>query len=431
MSRSATAPASITERIATSRPIFAAIIFMAVFVVVASAVRFQEPQLLGVEKSLTDFDAFYIAGTMAANGQAADAYHADALMKVQRGMTGSQDFLPWTYPPPFTLLMQAWAALPIGFAFGLFALASCLFYLAILSRIAGPQLPGVLLAITPVIYINLRTGQNGFLIAGLVGAFLLAWRDRRTLAGLPLGLMILKPHLAAGVGLMALLGRRWSTLALAALVAAVALAASTVAYGWDIWQHFANAVQEAKQFLQQGYYPLFRMNSAYAALYSFGVPAPVAIVVHALGALAALGVIVWACLAGLPFRFQAALICAMSLFVSPYSYDYDMTILGVALAFVLPDLIERCSRKQMAGLFTLSWATCGYGMALQLYQDLQNTGQTPSRIDPLALIFPALVALCLAVARLLTKAPVDAPNAVPQDGRFNNLAAPVAADRQG
>lgn len=404
------------ERVATSRPILLAFIATAVMLVSVSAVRFQAPQAVGLKKVLTDFDAFHIAGQMAARGQAADAYHAEILLKVQHEISGTQSFMPWTYPPPFTLFVEGLSHLPIGMAYALFALLSFAFYLGVLHRIAGKWLPGVLVGVLPAVVVNLRTGQNGFLIAGLIGAFLLTFRDRRTIAGLPLGLMVIKPHLAVGVGLMALLRGRWSTLAVAALVTSGALAVSTWAYGWEIWSHFLGAVREAGEFLALGYYPLFRMNSIYAALYSYGLPAPVAMAGHALGALMAVGLLAWGCLSKLEFRFKAALVCAASLFVSPYSYDYDMAILGIALAFVLPYLLDRCSVGEMAGLLALSWLACGYGIGFDailetVMSDKAEGVRLGEDIWP-ALIAPTLLFFCLSIRRLLGRSPSTEADAI-------------------
>ena len=408
-----TPPISLPQRIATSKPILLAFIATAICLVFLSAIRFQAPHALGMEKVLTDFDAFYIAGQMAKFGQAADAYHVETMLEVQYQISGARSFMPWTYPPPFTLLMQALSHLPIGVAYAIFISVSFGCYLHVLRRIAGRYLPGVLIAVMPVVILNLRTGQNGFLVASLIGYFLLLWRDHRSSAGLPLGLMIIKPHLAAGVGLIALVGRRWHTLALTAMIALIALATSTWAYGWDIWHYFFVALGEAKHFLVIGYYPLFRMNSVYAALYSYGLPASFAIAGHALIALAAIGLLFWISLSKLEFRFKAALVCTLSLFVSPYSYDYDTAILGIAWGFILPDLIKRCSGRELGGLLVLSWLTCGYGLVftaiLETSTDSGTNGvQLGDDIWP-AMICPLLFGLCLTVTRLLMR-PGDGPD---------------------
>lgn len=166
-------------RLVTSRPMLAAILIVAALLAIVTAVLFQAPGLLGKEKVLTDFDAFHIAGMMAAHGQASSAYQASEMLAAQRAITGTSSFMPWTYPPPYTLLMEGLALLPVGAAYLLFVSASFLFYLAVLRRISGAYLPGVLIAIAPSILLIIRSGQNGFLTAGLIGAFLLSFRNKQ------------------------------------------------------------------------------------------------------------------------------------------------------------------------------------------------------------------------------------------------------------
>lgn len=388
-------------RVAGSRPLLLAVVLVGLMLVLVSALRFQAPAMLGQPKVLTDFDAFHIAGRMAIEGKVADAYHMRSLLAAQLAKSGAQGFMPWTYPPPFTLMMQGLAHLPIGWAFALFALSTFAFYLWVLRRIAGPWFPGAVIAVMPAVLLNLRTGQNGFLIAGLIGCFLLALRDRRSGAGLPLGLMIIKPHLAAGVGLAALLQRRWSVVVVAGFVALGLLAVSTLAYGLGIWLDFRNAVQEAGEFLASGDYYLFRMSSLYASAYTLGLGAKVAMAVQVLGAVAALGVLGRACLRGGEARDLAALTCLASLFVSPYGYDYDLTILGVALAFLMPDLLARGSGRQILLLLALTWFVCGFGLGWAAITPVLSRWWSIAPGDGPALIGPALLLLCWRLYALL------------------------------
>ncbi|MCX9146069.1 glycosyltransferase family 87 protein [Erythrobacter sp. WG] len=407
---------SVAEAIGRSRLLLACYLVVAVLLVAISAVRFQSPEQFGLVKELTDFDAFHIAGRLAGEGRVADAYDAAAMLKVQAEASPIASFMPWTYPPPFTLLMDSLARLPVGAAYALFALASFGFYLAVLRRIAGEWLLPVLIALLPIVMLNLRTGQNGFLVAGLIGAFLLAWRDRRAVAGLPLGLLVIKPHLAVGVGLLALFGRRWDVVGIAAAVVLAAAGAATLAYGVGVWADFLGAVREAGAFLAGGYYPMYRMTSAYAALLTFGVPAEAAMIGHAAIALAAVLALAWAALARLGFAARAALICTLSLFVSPYSYDYDLAILGIALAFVLPDLAARTSGRALAGLLALAWATGGYGMIVNAMQPEAGAAGQAGAGGGLALAGLLLVTLCVATGWLLHRPRAGASDALAPQG---------------
>lgn len=406
---------ALAERLGGSRPLLAGVIVVGCLLALASAVRFQAPELLGQHKVLTDFDAFYIAALLGRGGRVSEAYHLASLIAAQREAYGTTSFMPWTYPPPFTLAMQGLAALPLGAAFLLFSLGSFALYLRVLSRIAGPWLPGVVVAVTPAIILNLRTGQNGLLIAGLIGAFLLAFRDGRKVAGLPLGLLVIKPHLAVGAGLLVLLHRRWSVVLIAGAVGLVLLAISTVAYGAAVWGHFRDAVTEAAGFLAAGYYPLFRMNSIYATAHSLGAGPAAAMALQICGAVAALGTLAYAYFKGIPFNRLAALACAASVCVSPYGYDYDLAVLGVGAAFVMPEILERATTPQFLSLSALMWLVGGYGMAWTVVtsRDDVGSGVTLDGADEgFALTALALFVLFWLTFRILSQ-PRPTDNATP------------------
>lgn len=394
---------SFLQALGRSRPILLCFVLLAVLVVGVSAIRFQAPQLLGLEKELTDYDAFHIAGTLAGQGRVADAYDAQAMMQAQAEISSTSSFMPWTYPPPFTLFVELLACLPIGWSFALFALASFGLYAAVLRRIAGEWLLPVLIALMPIVMLNLRTGQNGFLVAGLIGAFLLAWRDNKAIAGLPLGLLVIKPHLAVGVGLMALLGRRWDVVAIAAGVVVAACGLATFAFGFTVWIDFLGAVREAGEFLAAGYYPMYRMSSVYATLLTLGLPSAAALAGHAAVVLVAVGLLAWTALARIAYHHRAALVCVLSLFVSPYNYDYDLAILGIALAFVLPDLAARVSGAGLGGLLGLAWATGSYGIIVNAFQPDQVPSDRLSEAGGFAGVCMLLVPLCVICTWLLAR----------------------------
>ena len=382
--------------LARSRLFLGAILVVATLLLGVAAVLFQAPEMIGHEKVLTDFDAFHIAGTMAIHGHAADAYQAAKMIEAQYAIAGTRSFMPWTYPPPYTLAMMPLAHLPVGAAFLLFVSASFLFYLHVLRRIAGEYLPGVLIAILPTLVLILRTGQNGFLTASLIGCFLLAFQQKRTGAGIPLGLMVIKPHLAAGIALLALLGRRWSVMAIAAAVVIAAVALSTAVFGIRIWPAFVGGVEEASGFLAKRYYPLFRMSSIYACVGSLGGSPKLAMMAHGIVALGGVGFLLHAWRRGYAPRRLAAVACAVSLLISPYNYDYDLTILGLAIAFVLKDLVELARPYEMLALCALSWFVTGYGLGAHTARLKEEAVRDLAAASGWSLTAPALLLLIIA-----------------------------------
>lgn len=347
-----------------------------------------------------DFHAFYAAGSLALEGRAGDAYRMATMEGVQQRMAGHETFMPWTYPPPFTLFVGALAALPLGLAYALFTGLSLAAYLLVLRRIAGDCLPGVLLAMAPMLALGVITGQNGFLTGALTGWFLLAFQARDRRAGLPLGLMVIKPHLAAGIALLTLAQRRWQAVGIAAVVVLAALVIPTLVFGLPIWTAFADGVRESGRFLAEGRYPMFRMTSAYAFALSLGLPARVAFFAQAASALAAISLLLFAWARKLPPRQLAAAACTASLFVSPYAYDYDLCLLGIALAFILPDLLVRTRAAQQMALLLMCWTAMGYGFAASY---LRDGGAVRVDQQPLALMAPLLLALIVWCARVMRR----------------------------
>jgi hypothetical protein len=371
-----------------------------------SAILFQAPELLGKSKELNDFDTFSISGRLALEGKAEQAYSARLLFEAQKRTIGQSEFMPWTYPPQFTVIAMGLAIPPVGLAYCLFTGLTLALYLLVLSRIAGPLLPGVVVAMLMTFVMLIRTGQNGFLTGALIGWFLLAFDKRKASAGVPLGLMVIKPHLAAGIALLGLLGKRFAALAIAALVVVATSLLATAILGAGIWKAFMNAAHEATALLAAGHYPLFRMTSIYACLRSFGLNAETALVLHAIGAVIAVLSIIGLWFKAKTPRLVMAGTMVGSLFISPYNYDYDLSILGLAIALVLPDLLARTRSWEIVLLCGLTWLTTGWGILV--YSIVISGGRTdPSGIgnDTVYWSFPAigLTILVIAAARILRR----------------------------
>lgn len=386
--------------IATCRLVLKAVLTVAAMLLAFAAVSYQKPTEVGREKTVVDFHAFYVAGTLGLEGRADDSYDMKAMEVAQHALTGVKVFMPWTYPPPFTLFVTALAALPLGLAYALFTGVTLAVYILMLKRIAGVHLPGVVIAMLPVILLTVMTGQNGFLTGSLIAMFLLALQQRKTAAGIPLGLMVVKPHLAAAIAMLSLAERRWQAMATAAVIVVVALLVPTAVFGVSIWGAFLEGVKESSAFLAAGKYPLFRMTSIYASLRSAGVSSDIAFAVHGTGAVATIGLLLYGWWRALPPHLLAAGACAASLFISPYNYDYDLCILGVGVAFILPDLLQRTNAAEQLGLLALGWLGTGYGLFAAFTKDPNVSGIGK---DPLSLMAPPLLLLVLLVALALRR----------------------------
>ncbi len=347
----------------SKRAFYQKIILIAVAVVIAlSAIQFFGVGTKTRPRELVDFDAYYIAGQLARQGEIEKAYHFRSMAEVQNSVSGSHAFLPWTYPPPFDLIVAALACFSCGLAYSLFISGSLAAYFLTLRRIACESYVPILIITFPALIINIRCGQNGFLTGVLIGLTCLYLRKESALAGLPLGLMIIKPHLAIALAVYAIANRRWKVVAIALATAITAMVAATLILGTDVWAAFFHGIREASVFLERGFYPLFRMVSFYSVFRSFGLPASLAMIGQVIVAIVALVLVI---IASYRFSVQQALglTAIASLLVSPYAYDYDLPIMGVGLALLLPDIVRFGSASERGSLYALCFFTCGFGLA--------------------------------------------------------------------
>jgi hypothetical protein len=237
-------------------------------------------------------------------------------------------------------------------AYSVFTIATLAAYLATLRRIAAENFVPILILLAPIIVITVRCGQNGFLTGTLIGLTCLGLLSGRSLAGLPLGLMIIKPHLAVAFAVYALVNRRWGTALVATTTVAATSALATVLLGTGVWAAFLDGVTEARVFLAHGFYPFFRMISLYAVVRSLGFPALVAMTAQVLVVVLALGMVVLAS-RRLSLRQSLGVTAIATLLISPYAYDYDLMILGIGLGFLLPDLTKLGTERERLALYAL------------------------------------------------------------------------------
>jgi hypothetical protein len=344
-----------------------------VIMILLTAIEFQARSTGNPVVTLNDYDAFFIAGRLFWEGALAQAYNMDTMLAAQQRMAGTLNFTPWTYPPHFNLIVIVLALLPLAAGYALWISATLTGFGMAMRRLAGPHLVFVLLALFPAIFVCVRNGQNGLLTGSLLALFCLWTLQGRAIAGLPLAVLTVKPHLLPAVGLYLLLAGQWRAIAVAAAGSLALLGLSTLLFGVGIWSAFLGSVGEASCFLERGAYPFYRMVSLYAALFRLGMPPLFALGCQIGFGLVCLGLVVRAWRAGLPPRQLLAVAVMASPMLSPYAYDYDLTIMAVALALLAPD-IAAAARPLPVHLMVLSgWLASGSGLVLNaLYRGTTN-----------------------------------------------------------
>jgi len=283
-----------------------------------------------------DFITYFAASKMALNGHAAQAYSVTAIAKVEHAIVpASAETFAWYYPPTFYLVVWPLALMPYFLALFVFLGLGLAAYVIVLRKvIRGPQAMWCLAGFSGL-WLNLLQGQNGFLTAAVAGAALLAMEEQPALAGVLVGLMAIKPHLALMFPVALIAARMWKTLAVAAVTTAVFLGLGTGALGLATLKACLGSFGTARMYLEDGSLPWVKMPTVFAMLRTAHVPVAAAYAVHVLVALGATLAVwrVWS--RSTDWKLRGAALMTATFLVSPYIFDYDMAWLAFPTAWMV------------------------------------------------------------------------------------------------
>lgn len=283
----------------------------------------------------TDFSDVWTAGRMALQGRPTGIYDPALHHAMQQATFHRADipFYGWHYPPFFLLIAVSLAWMPYALALVVWQGATLPLYLGAMRAIR-PEPMALLLAVAfPAVFINLTHGHNGFLSAALIGGAMALLPTRPWLAGVLIGLLAYKPQFGVFIPIALAVSGRWKTFFAAGLTVVVLAAATTAAFGIDIWRAFAaNTAFTRQVVLEQGGAGFYKVMSAFAAVRMWGGPIPLAYaaqgVVTVFGAVG----VAWLWRSGADPRLKGAGLMAACLIGTPYCLDYDFMILAPALA---------------------------------------------------------------------------------------------------
>jgi alpha-1,2-mannosyltransferase len=305
----------------------------------------------------TDFSSFYAAGSYVLDGRPEAPFNlAQQYAREQQIFGTGTPFYTWFYPPFFLFIAGVLALMPYGVALAVWQLVTLGFYLltikAILRAIPRQDREGnvssgplwLLLALAfPAVLVNVGHGQNGFLTAALLGAGLVQLDRRPFIAGVLFGCLAYKPQFGLMIPLVLAASGRWRVFAGGAATVALLAAATLVIFGVHVWPAFLESTRFARLVaLEQGEVSWYKIQSVFAWARMWGAPVSLAYVVQ--GALdfavAASLVRLWR-ITGAPYALKAAGLCVGAILATPFVLDYDMIVLGPAIAFFAVDGLIR------------------------------------------------------------------------------------------
>jgi alpha-1,2-mannosyltransferase len=185
----------------------------------------------------------------------------------------------------------------------------------------------------PAVIINLVNGQNGLAFAALLATALAVLKTRPVMAGVLIGFMSTKPHLGMLIPIALLAGREWRAfLSASATVIALALASLAV-FGVAPWREFlATGEIYRTELLTAGNPILAKIVTAFAAAQRLGVGSAVAYGIEGC-ILTGTALFVWKVWRGAAsMRVKQESLIFSALLATPYLFDYDLALLGPAIA---------------------------------------------------------------------------------------------------
>jgi arabinofuranan 3-O-arabinosyltransferase len=291
-----------------------------------------------------DFGWMWLSGKLAASGQAARIFGYTAFSAIQLAFFGPENcphFNRFYYPPTFLFFTYPLGWMPYLVAGAVWIAASLILYeaavYAIISRRAA-----LIAAATPFfVAVDIDMPHTGFLAAALIGLSLVFMERRPWVGGAFLGLLTFKPHFGLLYPVALAASRNWRALAVATATAVIFGAAAAIAFGYDGWVSFIDALTDRSSSLGPSEQAAVRLHSIFGLLHWAGASVWVAwsgqLVVSAAVVLATW--VLWA--KPIPFDLRAASLCVGLLLVSPYALFYDLCILSIATAFLVKDGLSR------------------------------------------------------------------------------------------
>ena len=240
-----------------------------------------------------------------------------------------------SYPPLLLFFTYPLGLMPYSVAFGAWTVATLLLYFIAIYLIM-PRPIAILAALTPFpVFFNFFLGQNGFLLAGLMGLSLALMERRPQLSGVFLGLLTFKPQIGILFPLALVVSRKWRVIGSAIATSLVLIVSSIVVFGYQGWPKFIHTL------VNRGPSLGMRLKSVYGFLWSAGMSSPIAWAIHLAVAGVVTAVVWWVWARPLPHTLKAACLCSAAALATPYVHGHDLCILAIAAAFLVRDGLER------------------------------------------------------------------------------------------
>ena len=304
----------------------------------------------------SDFIAFYAAAKQAAAGGAAGVYDVAKLHALEVALLGADaGVYPWSYPPPYLLVVAPLALLPFVPALWAWLIATTGALILAVRQAAPHLITPALVVIFPGVMQNLFAGQNGALSAALIGGGLVSLAGRPALAGFFFGMMIYKPHIALLLPLCLIAGRHFRALIWMVATAAAMVLASLAAFGLEPWLLFIEQMPKSLEYNAIDLLPWQRVPTVFIAVMKATDNKSWALAAQGISTVCAVAACVWVWMRNQGLAARALALAAAIPLATPHALDYDMAILVIPFAFLAWQAWRSGPKPGMLFMLVLLW----------------------------------------------------------------------------
>ncbi|USQ77472.1 glycosyltransferase family 87 protein [Ornithinimicrobium cryptoxanthini] len=355
--------------------------------------------LIGPDPFMVDFVARWTGGRIASQSAFGNLYDPITQMEYQSDLFKSDDALSWFVGPPFeAVILAPFGALPYPVATLIWTGASAA-ALVISLRTIGKHAPSSVLNWQRFVIIALASVPiTELLYSGQNTAFVLLWlalshramnRNRPFVAGLIIGLALVKPHLIALIPWLWLLERRWSALAGLATTTAAWVVLSLFVVGPDSVSVWLGALQSGP-YVDGVHEGQTLKNTGLVGLLTPWLPnagnAPWQSVATVTSLSLGLLAVLYIHKKTSDSRMRWWLVVLVATLAAPHSMTYDL-VLGIpALALVMVHRWTASLRVSTAIAWIALWVVPALGLLLSALAVAPRIAQTPWHAIPVLVL---------------------------------------------
>lgn len=286
-----------------------------------------------------DFINYYSASELWKLNQIGTLLNVEEYQAYLRDVYGKTMPRNWSYPPSFILFLLPLATLSYVAAYAVWAIGGMLGFVSgtlksLSGAISSTRLQVLLLAFAPASMINIYYGQNGFITGALLFLGVRLAPSHPAICGVCLGLLTIKPQLGLLIPIMLILTRNWTAIAVATMTAIALFCVSVLVFGWQSWIDYVELVLPFQRYVMEEWSGLFlrMMPGAYAFGRQLGLEPNLCWILQIPMTVIALGTALWLYSKPRHDREATDLLFLICVFLAtPYSFNYDMTVLVPAL----------------------------------------------------------------------------------------------------